>query len=282
MLFHDQPDWLSLQSRCNHGGLSGTYEEPAPAAPNANFPGNPGASPDRLDASAVIHPLVHRIYIRFGEKLDGTWRDDEIQRLQATSNCHAKIPPPNAESAWQTSHGPTSVLRGWCAMRHTATATRRHRVTAATSAATNAATDLAAYLFFSPNLIGTSMNPILATLHAIEQRAERAIDRELQTMMQDILALRTSLVLGERTEADSLLIKLDRLLSGHDTRAAGAGAQQPSAISENKLRAMECLQSPDIVYQASFFDPQYGSLEDVIPASSFACAVQTAFNRLHQ
>ena len=57
------------------------------------------------------------------------------------------------------------------------------------------------------------MNPILTALRAIEARAERAIDHELQTMMQDILALRTSLVLGERSEADSLLIKLDRLIS---------------------------------------------------------------------
>ena len=32
------------------------------------------------------------------------------------------------------------------------------------------------------------MNPILTTLRAIELRAERAIDHELQTMMQEILA----------------------------------------------------------------------------------------------
>lgn len=124
------------------------------------------------------------------------------------------------------------------------------------------------------------MTPIFATLHAIEQRAERAIDRELQTMMQDILALRTSLVLGERSEADSLLIKLDRLLSVHNARTAGNCEQQPPPNNSTGLRAMECMQSPDIVYQASFFDPQFGSLEDVIPASSFASAVQTAFNRL--
>lgn len=125
------------------------------------------------------------------------------------------------------------------------------------------------------------MNPILTTLRAIEQRAERAIDHELQTMMQEILALRTSLVLGERSEADSLLIKLDRLLSAHSTRAEGASTQTPAA-SSGTLRAMECRQSPDIVYQASFFDPQFGSLEDVIAASSFDCAVQTAFSRLQE
>lgn len=121
------------------------------------------------------------------------------------------------------------------------------------------------------------MNPILTALHAIEARAERAIDHELQTMMQEILALRTSLVLDARCEADSLLLKLDRLISAN----AKPSVHVPKPASANSVqRAMECMQSPALVYQASFFDPQYGSLEEVVTASSFPGAVQTAFSRL--
>ena len=49
------------------------------------------------------------------------------------------------------------------------------------------------------------------TLRAIEARAERAIVQELRLMMQEILGLRTQLVLEDRAHADSLLLKLDHL-----------------------------------------------------------------------
>ena len=51
------------------------------------------------------------------------------------------------------------------------------------------------------------------TLRAIEARAERAIVQELRLMMQEILGLRTQLVLEDRAHADALLLKLDRLES---------------------------------------------------------------------
>ena len=121
------------------------------------------------------------------------------------------------------------------------------------------------------------MNPILTALRAIEARAERAIDHELQTMMQDILALRTSLVLGERSEADSLLLKLDRLIS---INAKLRPTDSEPTLLEDIPRAMECTPSPALVYQTSFFDPQFGSLEDVVAAHCFAGAVQTAIGRL--
>ena len=121
------------------------------------------------------------------------------------------------------------------------------------------------------------MNPILTALRAIEARAERAIDHELQTMMQDILALRTSLVLGERSEADSLLIKLDRLIS---INAKLRRTDCEPAPPGGSPRAMECFESPALVYQTSFFDPQFGSLEDVVAAHSFAGAVQYAIDML--
>jgi len=115
------------------------------------------------------------------------------------------------------------------------------------------------------------MNPVLTALRAIEARAEHAIDQELQTMMQEILALRTTLALRERSEADSLLMKLDRLIGG--PTLAPAASIAPS-------HAMEPVQSPAMVYQARFFDPKYGSLEDVVTTDSFPGAVQTAFSRL--
>ena len=53
------------------------------------------------------------------------------------------------------------------------------------------------------------------TLRAIEARAERAIVQELRLMMQEILGLRTQLVLEDRAHADALLLKLDHLERGH-------------------------------------------------------------------
>ena len=51
-------------------------------------------------------------------------------------------------------------------------------------------------------------------------------------------------------------------------------------LLEDIPRAMECTPSPALVYQTSFFDPQFGSLEDVVAAHCFAGAVQTAIGRL--
>jgi len=121
------------------------------------------------------------------------------------------------------------------------------------------------------------MNPLLTALRAIAARAGRAIDHELQTMMQEILALRTSLVLDARCEADGLLLKLDRLISANAKPRVHVPAPTPASSTP---RAMEYIQSPEHVYQASFFDPQYGSLEEVVTARSFPGAVQTAFSRL--
>lgn len=50
------------------------------------------------------------------------------------------------------------------------------------------------------------------TLHAIELRAERAIVQELRIMVGEVLALRPCLGIEDRTYADGLLMKLDRLI----------------------------------------------------------------------
>ena len=58
-------------------------------------------------------------------------------------------------------------------------------------------------------------------LHAIQQRAERTISRELHAMMREILGMRTSLVLHDRTRADALLMTLDRLFDDRHPACGG-------------------------------------------------------------
>ena len=75
------------------------------------------------------------------------------------------------------------------------------------------------------------MNPILTALRAIEARAERAIDHELQTMMQDSLALRTSLVLGERSDAVAEFLCRHRILCKISYEACGVDGFERASFS---------------------------------------------------
>ena len=62
-------------------------------------------------------------------------------------------------------------------------------------------------------------------LRAIEERAERAIVQELRLMVQEILGMRTQLMIKDRAYADSLLMKLD-----HQMRTQVAPAVDPSSV----------------------------------------------------
>ena len=57
------------------------------------------------------------------------------------------------------------------------------------------------------------MPSITETLCAIERRAERAIVQELRLVTQEILTMRTQLMLEDRAHADALLLKLSHLES---------------------------------------------------------------------
>ena len=50
------------------------------------------------------------------------------------------------------------------------------------------------------------------TLHAIERRAEHAIVQELRLLLDEVLALRSTLNIDDHAYADGLLMKLDRLI----------------------------------------------------------------------
>ena len=121
------------------------------------------------------------------------------------------------------------------------------------------------------------MTTIAHTLRAIEARAERAIVLELQTMMQEILALRTSLVLQDRSHADTLLLTLDRLTNAETATPAGNAANAPTP---SRTRREEVFSSRPMIYRASFFDHEYGSLEDVVTLDAFDAAVQLVVDRL--
>ena len=103
------------------------------------------------------------------------------------------------------------------------------------------------------------MTSIADTLWAIEARSERAIILELRTMMQEILAIRTSLVLQERNQADALLLTLDRLTSSENQAHSGDGAAVPSVRS---MRLDEVFNSRPVVYKAFFFDHEFDLAND--------------------
>jgi hypothetical protein len=116
------------------------------------------------------------------------------------------------------------------------------------------------------------------TLRAIEARAERAIVQELRLMMQEILGLRTQLVLEDRAHADSLLLKLDHL----EREQVGAPRSESSApdflMPTLSLTVFET--SLPKAYRAYFYAHDYGDLEDVVTVESFDAGVQLVRDRL--
>lgn len=114
-------------------------------------------------------------------------------------------------------------------------------------------------------------------LRAIEARAERAIVQELRLMMQEILGLRTQLVLRDRAHADALLMKLDRL--ERDQTAAPANDAAPAFLAPTLSITAYETRAPS-AYRVSFYDREYGDLDDVVTVPTFESAVQLIRDRL--
>jgi hypothetical protein len=114
-------------------------------------------------------------------------------------------------------------------------------------------------------------------LRAIEARAERAIVQELRLMMQEILGLRTQLVLHDRAHADALLMKLDRL--ERNQTAAPANDAAPSFLAPTLSITAYETPAPS-AYRVSFYDREYGDLDDVVTVPTFESAVQLIRDRL--
>lgn len=102
------------------------------------------------------------------------------------------------------------------------------------------------------------------TLRAIEARAERAIVQELRLMTHEILGMRTQLVLEDRAHADSLLMKLD-----HQECAQTVAPADPSSVPTYLMPTLTLgMSEPSMptAYRVSFYDREYGDLEDVVGA----------------
>ena len=122
------------------------------------------------------------------------------------------------------------------------------------------------------------MTSIADTLRAIEARAERAIVQELRLMTQDILAMRTALVLEERSHADALLLKLDRL--AQEQMVTSATGNDAPALLMPSLRFEEAPSPEPMAYKVCFYDRACGELEDVVTLDTFDTGVQLVCDRL--
>lgn len=122
------------------------------------------------------------------------------------------------------------------------------------------------------------MTSIADTLRAIEARAERAIVQELRLMTEEILAIRTLLVLDERNHADALLLKLDRL--AQDQRVATVSSTDSPALLMPSLHIAEAQALEPVVYKVFLYDRECGDLEDVVTLDAFESGVQLVCDRL--
>ena len=125
------------------------------------------------------------------------------------------------------------------------------------------------------------MSTVSDILRSIEHRAERAIVLELHLMFDQVLKMRTSLVLEDRAHADALLLKLDRLRDDQVVRPIDASDAPPMPPFPPLPSLEELLPPSPSDYEVRFFHREYGDLEDVVVVESFPLAVQLAVDR-HQ
>jgi hypothetical protein len=123
-------------------------------------------------------------------------------------------------------------------------------------------------------------------LRHIEQRAEKAIVHELHLLMQSILDMRSHLLLGDRTHADSLLLKLDQLHSERSTVAdtTATPTSNVDEVNQDRNRVGHATSSaPNVgadqlsentLHHLFLYHPQSGDSVDVILADGFMQALQ--------
>lgn len=122
------------------------------------------------------------------------------------------------------------------------------------------------------------MTSVADTLRAIEARAERAIVQDLRLMTQEILAMRTLLVLEDRSHADALLLKLDRLAANQV--APMVNQLDTTALLMPDLRLDEVQVLLPGVYKVFFYDREHGGLKDIVTLDAFDAGVQLILDRL--
>ena len=119
------------------------------------------------------------------------------------------------------------------------------------------------------------MPDVMATLQAMEAMAAHAVAADLHSMMQDLQVLRTHLVLEDRTRADSLLLRLDRLISR--LTSTTITATPPLAL---KLRSLDTSARIDVSYVVRLFDATSGAPDTPAIRPSFDAAVHLVRSRL--
>ena len=121
-------------------------------------------------------------------------------------------------------------------------------------------------------------NAATVTTAATAADTLRAIVQELRLMTQEILGMRTHLALEDRAHADSLLMKLD-----HQECAQTVAPADPSSVPTYLMPTLTLgMSEPSMptAYRVSFYDREYGDLEDVVTLGSFEAGVQLVRNRL--
>ena len=130
------------------------------------------------------------------------------------------------------------------------------------------------------------MTPITETLCAIERRAERAIVQELRLVTQEILTMRTQLMLEDRAHADALLLKLSHLESCQRVEPVAPSAP-PLCLAPTESRfpslALDMLEPlQPSAYLVQIYGHDVGDLECVELTESLAAAVHLARQRLDE
>lgn len=113
------------------------------------------------------------------------------------------------------------------------------------------------------------------TLLSIEKRAERAIVQELRLMVQEILVLRPSLGLEDRSHADALLLKLDRLEASQQVDSAQDIAAPILLMPDLQLPAAE----PN---RKGYAVTLYGIDRDAADCTEIATSIEAALRLLAQ
>lgn len=122
------------------------------------------------------------------------------------------------------------------------------------------------------------MKHVAELLRSIEQRAEGAIVQQLRLMREELLSIRTLLVLEERAHADALLLKLDHLEQGQLARPSLPGQTHEYLAPDLQI---QMLATPHpAAYEVRLYNAEYGDLENVFTVECFSAGVQLLHEKL--